>query len=521
MKKIFFLLICLYSFSFSDYDVEYNGEVFSGYDHYREAKRPCSMGVGYVITYDPQNLYTYVTNITYRGSPDSDNYCMTYYYQFEGSFKYLIPHCSSDEVRLDNYCYAVNSVNDDICPNQFIISTSDVDSLGNHLGVCSPCADISSVVASRTPNGWVSFLNVYNSELDCAKKAQDEYIGRYVFQTYQKGSCTYNICYIDTYNTNSCEDAQNYSDLIEPGYIMKGIVNNEESCRSFVDSVNYLNYYVKRVYPDCESDKSLYCFLKPSLNNPDNGVPLPDNNVTNPDGTIKLDSNNSSVPELNVTNNNQYDLNSTMQTNNLLTSLAMDMKRFINKYNEDDEYWRKENDKKFKERTENDNANANKMLSKFSSVSDTLSSKLSSLNVDIESKLDTLNDTIEDKNLSVDIDLNPINENLNDIKKEINVTNNLLSGVFGESNYSTPDINTSAGSLSQYLPSDSWFDDNKIDLSISYDGDCYLQTFTWTDSTGTHVFPPVDFVDDLPLEKISKLLMALLFVIGLKDFLKD
>jgi hypothetical protein len=70
-----------------------------------------------------------------------------------------------------------------------------------------------------------------------------------------------------------------------------------------------------------------------------------------------------------------------------------------------------------------------------------------------------------------------------------------------------------------------WVDANTINLDVDLGEECYLETVDIDGrSSGVNihfVFPPVDFIESLPLEMISNFFLALIYVLGVSRFLGD
>ncbi|MBN1839679.1 MAG: hypothetical protein JW802_06515 [Campylobacterales bacterium] len=110
------------------------------------------------------------------------------------------------------------------------------------------------------------------------------------------------------------------------------------------------------------------------------------------------------------------------------------------------------------------------------------------------------------------IDLNETNKILNDIRKQFDTN----------SSFKTPDVNESSFELSDLLPENSWFETNKLNLKMNnYSGGCYCETAQFQIADKTFVFPSPEFLAMVPFNVISNLLMAFVYLLGLRQFLKD
>lgn len=163
----------------------------------------------------------------------------------------------------------------------------------------------------------------------------------------------------------------------------------------------------------------------------------------------------------------------------------------------------------------------------------------------ITGKLDDLLNAIKDSNGSGKkdgngTDMKPTNDLLEKIKGDINATSKgfdklhddlnttndilgKLKGMFDNNNsFKAPDLNNSDFKLSDLLPSNSWFDTNKLKLDFNnYGGGCYCETAEFSVAGHTFVFPPQEALDVIPFDVISKIFMAFIYVIGLKAFLRN
>ena len=150
-------------------------------------------------------------------------------------------------------------------------------------------------------------------------------------------------------------------------------------------------------------------------------------------------------------------------------------------------------------------------------------------------------------------ELKGINQNTNDIKDGVTAVNDTL-GDFKSQNHSDLtaikdaidgiDINVSGGSDTDCMskgsaaeimdclgsnpfPSDfmsvptDWYDNSKIGLDITFGSSCQLETFTWNIGGEIKEFPPKEFIESLPLETVAGFFIALLYIGGLREFLKS
>ncbi len=128
---------------------------------------------------------------------------------------------------------------------------------------------------------WKVYINNYNSDNECFIKASTfsgEYKYRMIDNSVGFDICRFAICEVKEIKNDQCIDR---SDLITPiGFVYHGKVNTTLKCQSYVNGVDYVDSKVTRIFPNCDTNYQKYCFLKPSVNNSDSGIPLPDKNDT-------------------------------------------------------------------------------------------------------------------------------------------------------------------------------------------------------------------------------------------------
>lgn len=155
----------------------------------------------------------------------------------------------------------------------------------------------------------------------------------------------------------------------------------------------------------------------------------------------------------------------------------------------------------------------------------------------IAGKLDDILNALKDGNGT---DMSATNDLLDKIKKDtnstasgvsklhddLNTTNDILGklkGMFDNNDsYKAPDMNESKFELSDLLPDNNWFETNKLKLNFgNYSGGCYCQTAEFRVAGHTFIFPPQEALDVIPFDVISKIFMAFIYVLGLKEFLRN
>lgn len=279
-------------------------------------------------------------------------------------------------------CTETDSTNSDCtCKSNYIKSDpNDVE---------SDCIyDCTSLMPSvSVPLGWEYYINYYNDSVTCGSYASTFLLNEYSFTILQpdlnQPQCSFNICKVNTYVSDPCLSRDALS--IPNGYIYKGTVEKELQCSQFVDGVNYFNSQTQKANSDCATDSDLYCFLLPTLDNNDVGVPPPDSNNTYPDGTIPINATN--PMDLNLSNITQSPLDSVARSNALLGQLTGDFKDYYT--------WAKTSANGYEKaltqagrdllngRNANENTNTDKIVNAINGISSTDTSG-------IESRLDTL-----------------------------------------------------------------------------------------------------------------------------------
>ena len=176
---------------------------------------------------------------------------------------------------------------------------------------------------------------------------------------------------------------------------------------------------------------------------------------------------------------------------------------------------------KFGQWVDQDQLNSNAQVSATHGVKGAVDSASNA----ITTKLDEVIDAIKDTN-GTSIDLNTTNAKLDTLHDDNNKTQSILDKIAGffETNSSIPDVNTTGQEfvLTDLLPDNSFFETNKLRLSLNnYHGACYLETTTFNISGHSFEFPPPSLIAMIPFNIISNLMMGLLFILGLRDFLRS
>lgn len=176
---------------------------------------------------------------------------------------------------------------------------------------------------------------------------------------------------------------------------------------------------------------------------------------------------------------------------------------------------------KFGQWVDQDQLNSNAQVSATHGVKGAVDSASNA----ITTKLDEVIDAIKDTN-GTSIDLNTTNAKLDTLHDDNNKTQSILDKIAGffENNSSIPDVNTTGEEfvLTDLLKDDAWFSTNQINADFNnYHGACYLETFTFNIVGKSFQFPDPALVAMIPFNIISNLLMSVLFLLGLRDFLRS
>lgn len=139
----------------------------------------------------------------------------------------------------------------------------------------------------------------------------------------------------------------------------------------------------------------------------------------------------------------------------------------------------------------------------------------------------------DNNNTGKEIDLNETNKKLDTLHDDNNVTHSKLDTLHDDANKTNStlsdiksllDFNGSKYTLDNMLPSggEGWFTSNALKLNFNTSSaNCYCQQAQFTVGGRNFVFPSQDLLDKIPFGIISNLLMAFIYVLGLKNFLKS
>lgn len=133
----------------------------------------------------------------------------------------------------------------------------------------------------------------------------------------------------------------------------------------------------------------------------------------------------------------------------------------------------------------------------------------------------------DNNNTGKEIDLNETNKKLDTLHDDNNKTHSILDKIAGflDSN-TTVDTNRSGSSLtiSDMLPDGGWgwFTTNSIKPKFNISSNnCYCQTAEFTVAGRNFIFPPKELLDKIPFGIISNIMMAFIYILGLKSFLRN
>jgi len=262
------------------------------------------------------------------------------------------PACPQGQISVNGQCFQNQ---DKLCIDGYV---PDKD------GKCIP--DCNNVNYGFTDySGFSSYIGLTQDQC-IAKAVQNSSDMHFETKTVQNSSglnCSQTNCVLS--QDLSCTNSDDPSNSLQDGFIFKGTVQSDVQCSQYVDGVNYLDYYTKFSYPNCNNGSNVvytrFCYLEPSVDNNDSGVT--DYNTTAPISNI----NNNDV---NYTNNSN---DSIAKTNSYLSQISSDTKTNINTQITND-------NSNTQNIVNNNNLNANKIVDALNSQTDTLNNTLLSLN---------------------------------------------------------------------------------------------------------------------------------------------
>lgn len=192
---------------------------------------------------------------------------------------------------------------------------------------------------------------------------------------------------------------------------------------------------------------------------------------------------------------------------------------------------------KFTQFVTSDQANADRQYNATNAIKSAVDGTTSAVNTQgtaITNKLGDILNAIKDGNgtggtgdgnNTNQIDLNATNKKLDTLHDDNNKTQGILDKIKGmfdnNDSFKVPDTNGSTPKVEDLIKDENWFNTNKMKLDFSYSGDCYCQTAQFEVGGRTFIFPPQELLDMIPFDVISKMLMAFVYLIGLRQFLRN
>lgn len=199
---------------------------------------------------------------------------------------------------------------------------------------------------------------------------------------------------------------------------------------------------------------------------------------------------------------------------------------------------------KFTQFVTSDQANADRQYNATNAIKSAVDGTTSAVNTQgtaITNKLGDILNAIKDGNGTGDtgdgnntnqIDLNATNKKLDTLHDDNNKTHSKLDTLHDDANKTNStlsdikgllDFNASKYTIDNMLPEggEGWFTSKALNLNFNISGDCYCQTAQFKVGGRTFVFPPQELLDMIPFDVISRMLMAFIYVLGLRNFLKS
>lgn len=193
---------------------------------------------------------------------------------------------------------------------------------------------------------------------------------------------------------------------------------------------------------------------------------------------------------------------------------------------------------KFTKFVTSDQANADRQYNATNAIKSAVDGTTSAVNTQgtaITSKLGDILSAIKDGNgtgksgdgnSTNNVDLNATNKKLDTLHDDNNKTQGILDKIKGmfdnNDSFKVPDANGSTPKVEDLIKDENWINANKMKLNFSAgSGDCYCQTAQFEVGGRTFVFPPQELLDMIPFDVISKMLMAFVYLIGLRQFLRN
>lgn len=537
MKRIILLLTTFVSFAFSNcynYDnfmpdiTVINSQnapyenftigttLIDGVSHNTGKPYKCNSPESYNYKYFDSDKFGYVIH-SFVGV-----YCYKYSYQYTyGGSCTPTPTCTENEEEWNNTCVPkCNGVNnhrltDGSCSNCTYATSMREGATCNCLAIGSkytPGPVISSI-------GALDGVDFEYADIKCDDGTSIQVFGKITAEYEPEDPCLI---------------ADSWSP-IPVGMIYKEAVASDSICASYVDNINYIvPYQTRLVDSDCPSDTRLYCYLTPK--NLDTNNTQVDNNdytlsnsidptsILNPDLNLSTQSQvtNHQLSQIlstdkNIDINIKKQLDTVKQNNLLLSSFTNDFKDYYT--------WSKSSSnslqatltdegRKLLEGLQSSDKNNTKDITRAlkatTNAVDRLKGTINVQTIELGTKLDQIKDvlTSDNNNSSSNLDMNITNSKID-----------TLIGFFDTNSSVDFDFNVSNNySLTDLLPSESWFIDNSLNIDINnYTGECYLET---VEILGVQLINQ-EVLNKIPFDIISGLAMSFIYLLGLRDFLRS
>lgn len=384
--------------------------------------------------------------------------------------------------------------------------------------------------------------------------------------------------------TGQCVDCSSFSGVSGKAMCACDARGSTYSNQSVLITINYISgqYTWKESRATCADGVQVLVYTDPVSNTPtDNNTTTPtDNNTTTPpsdtntttDGNTTTpsqsdvvnavkDSSDKTIKAINETNTaiksvdtSVQAVNTTLQSSNtkldsmvsklsdsnaLLSdskNIQSDVKNILSSEFKETKAFREHLDARFKNLIDISLANGSQ-LNDISAHSAATANAVNAQGDKIAGKLDDILNAIKDGNGTDMTATNDLLEKINkdtnstasgvstlhdDLNTSIELLNNISTAFENNNSFRVPDVNESKFELSDLLPDNNWFETNKLNLNFkNYGGGCYCQTAEFRVAGNTFVFPPQEALDVIPFDVISKIFMAFIYVLGLRDFLRN
>ena len=385
-------------------------------------------------------------------------------------------------------------------------------------------------------------------------------------------------------STGQCVDCMGFSNFSGRASCACDSMGSTYSAQSVTIELiqQFGQYNYKKSYAKCDNGNNIAVYYDPTPITPtDNNTTTPtDNNTTTPpsdtntttDGNTTTplqsdvvnavkDSSDKTIKAINETNTaiksvdtSVQAVNTTLQSSNtkldsmvsklsdsnaLLSdskNIQSDVKNILSSEFKQTSAFREHLDARFKNLIDVSLANGSQ-LNDISAHAASTANAVNAQGDKIAGKLDDILNAIKDGNGTDMTATNDLLEKINkdtnstasgvdtlhdDLNTSIELLNNISTAFENNNSFRVPDVNESKFELSDLLPENNWFETNKLNLNFkNYGGGCYCQTAEFRVAGRTFVFPPQEALDVIPFDVISKIFMAFIYVLGLRDFLRN